>query len=212
MKKDHPIDENRIYATGHSNGGAAAHGRRSAYGRRSQLRAAMQNAWRLAIPPVSIRFALDRWRRAAAWPCVGRKQSLGPAPARTYRSQPTIDPKRMQEWVPGVEWGAPALGSSFKESLKRRDELLPILEKWSPDHLLRRGTPPLYFENEWGLTQPEGVTDTNYKVHSPAWAVGFQKLAEKAGVVCHVKYPGHPTEKYQDIWDFIVRELKAGGR
>jgi acetyl esterase/lipase len=129
--------------------------------------------------------------------------------AAAYRSQPTIDPKRMQEWVPGVEWGAPALGYSFKESLKRRDELLPIISKWSPDALLRAGTPPLYFENEWGLTKPETVEETNYKVHSPAWGVGFQKLAEKAGVVCHVKYPGHPTEKYQDIWDFIVKELKA---
>ncbi len=126
-----------------------------------------------------------------------------------YRSQPSIDPKRMQEWVPGVEWGAPALGYSFQESLRRRDELLPIIAKWSPDALLHRGTPPIYFENEWGLTKPDGITETNYKVHSPAWAVGFQKLAQKAGVVCHVKYPGHPTEKYQDIWDFIVQELKA---
>jgi acetyl esterase/lipase len=25
--------------------------------------------------------------------------------AAAYRSQPSIDPKRMQEWVPGVEWG-----------------------------------------------------------------------------------------------------------
>jgi acetyl esterase/lipase len=129
--------------------------------------------------------------------------------AAAFRSQPSIDPKQMQEWVPGVEWGAPALGCSFQESLKRRDELLPIINKWSPDALLHRGTPPIYFENEWGLTKPDDVAENNYKVHSPAWAVGFQKLAEKAGVVCHVKYPGHPTEKYQDIWDFIVQELKA---
>ena len=129
--------------------------------------------------------------------------------AAAYRSQPTIDPKRMQEWVPGVEWGAPALGCSFKESLKRRDELLPALEKWSPDHLLHKGTPPLYFENEWGLTKPDAVEENNYKVHSPAWAVGFQKLADKAGVVCHVKYPDHPTAGYKDIWDFLVQELKA---
>jgi acetyl esterase/lipase len=129
--------------------------------------------------------------------------------AVAYRSQPTIDPKRMQEWVPGVEWGAPALGCSFQESLKRHEELLPVLKKWSPDYLLHKGQPPLYFENEWGLTQPEKITEANYKVHSPAWAVGFQKLADKAGVVCHVKFPDHPTEKYQDIWDFIVKELKA---
>ena len=96
--------------------------------------------------------------------------------------------------------------------MKRREELLPVLKKWSPDYLLHKGTPPLYFENNWGLTQPEMVTDADYKVHSPAWAVGFQKLADKAGVVCYVKYPGHPSEKYQDIWDFLVQELKAAAR
>jgi acetyl esterase/lipase len=129
-----------------------------------------------------------------------------------YRSQPTIDPKRMQEWVPGVKWGAPALGCSFEESLKRRDELLPIISKWSPDYLLSKETPPIYFENEWGLTQPEKITEVNYKVHSPAWGVGFQKLAEKAGAPCYVKYPDHPTEKYRDIWDFIIQQLKAPAR
>jgi acetyl esterase/lipase len=129
--------------------------------------------------------------------------------AAAYRSQPSIDPKRMQEWVPGVEWGAPALGCNFKESLTRREELLPVLKKWSPDHLLHKGTPPVYFENNWGLTRPDGVGEMDYKVHSPAWGLGFQKLAEKAGVVCHVKYPDHPTDKYKDIWDFVVQELTA---
>jgi acetyl esterase/lipase len=131
--------------------------------------------------------------------------------AAAYRSQPTIDPKRMQEWVPGVEWGAPALGCGFAESLKRREELLPVINQWSPDALLHRGVPPLYFENNWGLTRPENVGETDYKVHSPAWALGFQKLARQAGVECHVKYPEHATEKYQDIWDFVVQELKKAG-
>jgi hypothetical protein len=47
-------------------------------------------------------------------------------------------------------------------------------------------------------------------VHSPAWAIGFQKLAQQRGATCHVKYPDHPTEKYKDIWDFITQQLKAG--
>ncbi len=130
--------------------------------------------------------------------------------AAAYRGQPTIDPKRMQEWVPGVKWGAPALGCGFDESLRRREELLPIIAKWSPDALLHPGTPPLYFENNWGPTRPEAAGgETDYNVHSPAWSLGFLELARKAGVACHVKYPGHPTEKYQDIWDFVVQELKA---
>lgn len=126
-----------------------------------------------------------------------------------YRSQPSIDPKRMQEWVPGVEWGAPSLGLSFPESLERREELLPVIQRWSPDWLLHADAAPIYFENEWGLTQPENetITEANYKVHSPAWALGFQKLAQHYGATCHVKFPGHPTEGYIDIWDFIVKEL-----
>jgi acetyl esterase/lipase len=124
-----------------------------------------------------------------------------------YRCQPTLDPQRMQEWVPGVKWGAPALGCTFEESLKRREELLPIIKKWSPDWLLHKNAAPMYFENEWGLTKPADITQGNYDVHCPAWAIGFQKLALAAGATCLVKYPGHPTEGYDDIWNFIVKQL-----
>jgi acetyl esterase/lipase len=126
-----------------------------------------------------------------------------------YRCQPTIDPKRMHEWVPGVKWGSPALGCSFEDSLKRREELLPVIKKWSPDWLLHKNAAPMYFENEWGMTKPDEITQGNYDVHSPEWAVGFQKLALAAGAICHVKYPGHPTEGYDDIWNFIVKQLTA---
>jgi acetyl esterase/lipase len=159
-----------------------------------------------ALPALYVACAADRADPKSADPV--ERVSTRVTCVAAYRSQPSIDPKRMQEWVPGVEWGAPALGYSFAESLKRRDELLPVINKWSPDALLHEGVQPIYFENNWGLSRPEKVTETDYKVHSPAWALGFQKLAEQAGVVCHVKYPDHPTDKYQDIWDFVARELK----
>ena len=127
-----------------------------------------------------------------------------------YRSQPSIDPRRMREWVPGVEWGAPALGCGFAESLKRRDELEPVIAAWSPDALINNDAPPIYFENDWGLTRPDSVGETDYLVHSPRWGLGFQRLARERGAVCHVKFPGHPTEKYADIWDFVVQEIGAG--
>jgi len=128
-----------------------------------------------------------------------------------FRSQPTIDPKLMQDWVPGVQWGAPSLGCSFPESLRRRDELLPLINEWSPDALLNKDSAPIYFENEWGLTQPEDpkITEANYKTHCPQWALGYQKIATERGATCYVKYLGHPSEKYADIWEFLVRELTA---
>jgi acetyl esterase/lipase len=127
-----------------------------------------------------------------------------------HRSQPSIDPKRMQEWVPGVQWGAPAWGCSFEESLKKREELLPLISQWSPEALLNKDTPPIYFENKWGLTKPEDVGEMDYLVHSPAWALGFQKMAQDRGVTCYVEFPGHPSEKYADIWDFMVKQLGSG--
>ncbi|HVX12986.1 MAG TPA: alpha/beta hydrolase [Pirellulales bacterium] len=126
-----------------------------------------------------------------------------------FRAQPSIDPQRMQEWVPGVEWGAPAWGYSFAESLKRREELLPLISRWSPEALLHAGCPPIYFENEWGLTKPDDVEEVNYLVHSPRWALGFQKIARERGVTCYAKFLDHPTDDYADMWDFLLRRLGA---
>lgn len=160
-----------------------------------------------AQPALYVGVSADQANSSAADP-IERVSSRVTCVA-AYRCQPTFDPQRMQEWVPGVQWGAPAFGCSFEESLKRREELLPLIRKWSPDWLLHKDAAPMYFENEWGMTQPKDITENNYKVHSPAWAVGFQKLALATGATCHVKYPGHPTEKYKDIWDFIVQELRG---
>lgn len=160
-----------------------------------------------ALPALYLATAGEQANRESDDPV--ERQSTKVTCVAAYRCQPTVDPRRMQQWVPGVKWGAPALGCSFEESLKRRDELQSIIERWSPDALLHKGAAPIYFENEWGMTQPKDIAETNYKVHSPAWAVGFKQLADKAGAECYVKYPGHPTEKYKDIWDFIVVTLKG---
>ena len=148
------------------------------------------------------------WANAASIDPVERESSLVTCVA-AYRCQPTFDPKRMQEWVPGVKWGAPALGCQFDESLTRRDELLPILKKWSPDYLLHRAAAPMFFENEWGLTKPADIAQPNYDTHCPAWALGFQRIAHNAGTTCFVKFPGHSADEAgKDIWDFVVKRLR----
>ena len=129
-----------------------------------------------------------------------------------FNSQPSIDPKVMQEWVPGVEWGPPALADNFADTLRRRNELLPSIQKWSPDALLKPGTPPIYFFNSWGLVKPATTAEMEYKVHSPLWALGFQKLAEARGFTCYVNFPGHPSRMYNDMWDFLIKEMTAPPR
>ena len=170
-------------------------------------RIAMGGSSQGALPALYVGCAGERADPASQDP-VERVSSLITC-VGAHRSQPSIDPQRMQAWVPGVMWGAPALGCTFEESLKRYDVLRPLIAKWSPDALLHSGAAPIYFENNWGLTRPEAVKEADYKVHSPAWALGFQQLALQAGVECYAKFPGHPTDRYTDIWDFLVRKLKA---
>jgi len=127
--------------------------------------------------------------------------------AGSYRGPGSIDPKRLLEWDPGDEWGAPSLGCSFADSLKNREQLLPLINQWSPDALLTRDAPPIYIEYDWGLTKPDDITEDNYRIHSPLLALGFQKLAQERGATCYVKFPGHESEKYKDVWDFLVQQL-----
>lgn len=159
-----------------------------------------------ALPALYVGCSADHANPRSADPV--ERESTKVLAVAAHRSQPTIDPVRQQQWVPGVKWGVPALGCSYEESQKRRDELLPIIQKYSPDYLLHRGAAPIYFENNWGATQPSDVKEMDYKVHSPAWGIGFQKLAQEAGVECYLKYPGHPTEQYADIWSFIIHRSK----
>jgi hypothetical protein len=129
--------------------------------------------------------------------------------AGSWRGPGSIDPKVLLEWDPGDKWGAPALGCSFDDSLKRRDELLPLINKWSPDALLTKDAPPIYIQYNWPISKPADVAQVDYTVHSPLLALGFQKLAQKRGATCYVNFPGHPSKKYTDMWDFLIQILTA---
>jgi len=127
------------------------------------------------------------------------------------RGPGSIDPKRLMAWNPGVEWGAPAWGGTMADTLKRYDELFPVISKWSPEYLVTKDTPPMFIENEWGLTKPDDpkITQANYQTHSPLWGIGLKKYVEQFGVTCYQKYLGHPSEKYKDLWDFLAKRLQA---
>jgi hypothetical protein len=168
-------------------------------------RIAVAGGSQAAIPALYVACAGEQANPQAADPV--ERVSTKVVCAGSYRGPGSIDPKRLLEWDPGDTWGAPSFGCSFADSLKNRDQLMPLIKQWSPDALLTRDAPPIYIEYDWATTKPANVTDDNYRIHSPLLALGFQKLAQERGATCYVRFPGHESEKYQDIWDFLVQQL-----
>jgi acetyl esterase/lipase len=136
-------------------------------------------------------------------------------------AQGSLDPQRIHEWLPGCAyayWAFESTGPTlftdaglpyFNKFLAERDKWLPEIKKYSPDWLLTKDTPPIYFS--FGLPLPTADTKPWPKsdglVHCPLWGVAFQKLAQAKGVPCYVQYPGHPAEKYHGAADFILQQL-----
>jgi acetyl esterase/lipase len=136
-------------------------------------------------------------------------------------AQASLDPKRIHEWLPGCAysyWSFESTGPTlfndaglpyFNQFLADRDKWLPEIKKYSPDWLLTKDAPPIFFQ--FGLPLPKPDTkpwpSSEALVHCPLWGVGFQKLAQEKGVPCYLQYPGHPPEKYRNAADFILQQV-----
>jgi hypothetical protein len=102
--------------------------------------------------------------------------------------------------------------ADFEKFLSDRPKWLPYIMKYSPDWLLSKDTPPIYFFYGQGLPDPAGPPPTSPElVHSPLWAIGFQKLAQSQGVECYLQYKGHPAEKYRGLLPFVLHQLGLSG-
>jgi acetyl esterase/lipase len=128
----------------------------------------------------------------------------------------TIDPELIHEWNPGVVWGywlfefdPKSLTSKpdFDKWLADRAEWLPYIEKYSSDRLLTKDAPPMYLQYGQTLPAPGSNPTSSELVHSPRWALAFQKLAQQRGATVYVQFPGHPPEKYKGISEFILDRL-----
>ncbi|MFA4944571.1 MAG: alpha/beta hydrolase [Lentisphaeria bacterium] len=135
--------------------------------------------------------------------------------AGTHGAQTSLDPAQIRQWNPETAYGARAFGlwdvtkEQFEAFLKKRPEFEKYFATVSPAALLSPDDPPIFLAYGSALDEPK--KDANYYIHSPAWGIGFEKLAKEKGVVCHLAYKGHPAEGYEnrDLFDFLIERLKV---
>jgi acetyl esterase/lipase len=133
-------------------------------------------------------------------------------------AQTSIDPEHTHEWNPGCDWGywacePPAENKGgnmdlFNKYLADRERWLPVIKSYSPEWLMTKETPPIYFSYSQPPPAPGTTPPSSALVHSPLWAIGFMKMAQEIGVKCYLQYPGHPVPEYKGgASEFILREL-----
>jgi poly(3-hydroxybutyrate) depolymerase len=122
-------------------------------------------------------------------------------------AQTTLDPQQMVEWIPNSKYGGHAFGKkNFADFLKDREQLLPLLQQYSPWHLASKDDPTVLIEYK---TAPAMGKDEQDPTHSANFGVGLKKRCDEIGLPCHILYPGAPDAKYKSPADFLIKTLKA---
>jgi len=134
--------------------------------------------------------------------------------------QTSLDPKQMEEWLPGITYGPHAFGMSrkpgqtpqmlFQEFIDRRDEWLAkgYIQEFSPWALLTRDAPPTFLECQGPLDPKPGDTG-DWQTHSPRFGYQLKKKMDELGVECHLTYEGVSDASYSGIVDFFIKKLKG---
>lgn len=134
--------------------------------------------------------------------------------------QTTLDPAQMKAWIPNINYGGHAFGigkgvngkppvltsGQFAQDsetfLARREELLPLIQDYSPYSLLTPDDPPLYLLQKVKSVPGQPEKDPT---HSPQFGIHFAKKAEAVGVRCELNYFGGPAVEHPNPWDFVIQ-------
>lgn len=121
--------------------------------------------------------------------------------------QTSLDPVQMRAWIPNIEYGAHAFGlPNFKEFLAKRQELIPWIREFSPYALAEAGSPPVYLFYDSAPAPGQPYQDPP---HSANFGAGLAEKLESQGIEYELNYPGAPTVKHPNIFDFIREKLKG---
>ncbi len=111
--------------------------------------------------------------------------------------QTSLDPKQMREWDSGVNYGHHAfMAKSFDAFLADREKLLPLINKYSPYALIRKGAPAIYMTFPDSPDMGEKMRDS---VHSPNFGPMFKAKCDSLGVVCKTNYGASPYQAVKDV-------------
>lgn len=126
--------------------------------------------------------------------------------AAVLGAQTTLDPKQMKEWTPNSRYGGHAFGlAGFAEFLKKREEILPWIQEYSPYALVSKDDPPVYLSYS---APPALGKEQKDPTHTSNFGVKLQEHCKEIGVNCELSYPGAPDVAHESTTAYLIAQLK----
>ena len=136
------------------------------------------------------------------------RESTRPLSVAVMGAQTTLDPQQMREWMPNSVYGSLAFGirkgdsyiQDFEPFFAQRDELLPLIQEYSPYYLASADDPPVYliYKEPPAMGQPQ-----QDPTHSANFGVKLQERLRELKVDCELVYPGAPSVQHSNMVEFI---------
>src|SRR5437870_10893383 len=86
---------------------------------------------------------------------------------------------------------------------------MPWVREYSPIELVTSDDPPVFLDYPSQDKPPVAGDEQKDPTHSAVYGIELEKKMKEVGVECVVTWPGHPSEKYKSIRDFLVTKLKG---
>ncbi len=132
-------------------------------------------------------------------------------------AQTSLDPKELIEWTPNSRYGGHAFGfmdpldrktrdTRFAEFLAHREELLPLIRKYSPMALVSADDPGVYLHYS---APPAMGQAQNDPTHTSNYGVKLQEKCRALGLPCELVYPGAPDTVHATVEAYLIARLTS---
>ena len=147
------------------------------------------------------------------------RQSTRLLAAAVRAAQTTLDPVLMREWIPNIGYGPHAFGLiqgrkgmpaslqphefvyDFPAYLEKREQLLPLIEEYSPYSHVSAGDPRVYLDYRDIPAPRQPQKDAT---HSANFGVLLKERCDALNVPCQLSYPGAPALEHPSTESFIL--------
>ncbi len=141
--------------------------------------------------------------------------------AAVVGAQTSLDPHQLREWMPNMSYGGHAFGfrkpgnqgrdGEFQAFYDHRDEVLPLIKKYSPYELAGPGDPPVFLDYP-SQDKPAVLGETQKDpTHSAVMGLMLQKKLAESKVDAELSYPGHKAP-HANTTEYLIDHLKSSAR